>query len=69
MSNYAWNKLLITDSGIQLNRILMSASGLYCYGAEMRGNRFVEIFPKAKWKAFVDRELHIGIVVINHGKS
>ena len=55
--SYMKKIIMTTETGVELEKKLSQAKGVFCYGAGIRGTRFVAMFPNIRWRAFVDQKV------------
>lgn len=48
--------VLKTEAGRSLKALLENQNRIYLYGAGIRGQRIVQMFPKMNWEGYIDRE-------------
>lgn len=53
---YIRKLILSTDVGRKFERFLNVQNKIYVYGAGIRGNRLVQMFPEMKWKNYIDKK-------------
>ena len=53
---YIRKLVLATDVGKDFEIFLKSNSNIYLYGAGIRGNRVVQMFPEMNWRGYIDRK-------------
>lgn len=54
--SYVRKLVLTTEVGRTLHNFLEKQNKIYVYGAGIRGQRIVQMFPEMNWESYIDRE-------------
>lgn len=52
---YVKKLILCTDAGKRMEEFLNKQKLIYIYGAGIRGNRLVQMFPEMRWQSYIDK--------------
>lgn len=53
---YIRSLVLTTEAGKEFEDFLKKQNKIYIYGAGIRGNRVLQMFPEMNWKGYIDRK-------------